>query len=278
MQNKNQKRNQNKIGPIQLVVILILYGFGMLFRKMRTDVKFVFAGLSLACFIVIGIGLSMSTADRMTEEWMENPMAVTGTRLSEEQSTINHDGFLGMEFEHADAAGEEETEEVKEVEEFQFTPGSYEHRDTQLPSRGSISVVVPTQIPAQVVEAAAVEPEVEEAATPEVVIADENTDTSGLEYLGTFTITHYCCENYPHICNDGDATRTASGEAPIPFKTCAIDPKEIPMLSTIVINGKEYRCNDTGGAIKQKRIDLCVDTHQHAMDLGKYQAEVYIKR
>lgn len=95
--------------------------------------------------------------------------------------------------------------------------------------------------------------------------------------LGVFTITHYCRENYPHICNDGDSTQTATGTVPTPGRTIAADPDILPYGTTVLIDGHEYTVEDCGGAIKENRIDILVDTHAEAISLGKYKTEVYRK-
>lgn len=94
--------------------------------------------------------------------------------------------------------------------------------------------------------------------------------------LGDFVITHYCRENYPHICNDGDATHTATGTEPTPGRTIAVDPDVIPYGSQVIINGHTYIAEDTGGAINQNRIDIVVDTHTEALEKGIYTAEVFL--
>lgn len=94
--------------------------------------------------------------------------------------------------------------------------------------------------------------------------------------LGTFTVTHYCCEQYPHICNAGAPYKTATGTTPH-VGGCAVDPKKIPLGSYVKINGVVYHAEDTGGAIKDNRIDLVVGTHAEALEKGKYTAEVFLK-
>lgn len=96
--------------------------------------------------------------------------------------------------------------------------------------------------------------------------------------LGTFKLTAYCTENYPHICNDGDSTHTATGTTPTPGRTIAVDPKVIPYGTEVIINGQTYIAEDTGSAIKGNRIDIVFATHQEALDFGVQYAEVsYVK-
>lgn len=94
--------------------------------------------------------------------------------------------------------------------------------------------------------------------------------------LGTFKITHYCCEKYPHICNSGAPYKTATGTTPH-VGGCAVDPKVIPLGSFVKINGVVYHAEDTGGAIDGNRIDIVVATHSEALSKGTYRAEVFLK-
>ena len=89
--------------------------------------------------------------------------------------------------------------------------------------------------------------------------------------IGDFTITYYCCEKYPHICNAGPPYTTASGTTPTPNRTIAVDRSVIPLGTHLVIDGMEYIAEDTGGAIKGNRIDIVVKTHQEALNKGKRQ-------
>lgn len=92
-------------------------------------------------------------------------------------------------------------------------------------------------------------------------------------HTGTFTVTHYCLENYPHICNDGDSTQTASGETPIPYYTIAAD-ESIPFGTMMEIDGQKYEVMDRGGSIRGNRIDIAVPTHAEALSRGKFERTV----
>lgn len=91
-------------------------------------------------------------------------------------------------------------------------------------------------------------------------------------------LTAYCIEDYPHICNDGEASTTATGTKPTPGRTVAVDPNVIPYFSNVIINGHTYIAEDCGGAIKGNRVDIVFATHQEALDFGVQYADVhYIK-
>lgn len=94
--------------------------------------------------------------------------------------------------------------------------------------------------------------------------------------LGEYVISHYCVENYPHICNDGDSTYTASGTRSTPGRSIAADPNVLPYGTKVIINGHEYVVEDCGNAIQQKRIDIMVETHEEALQLGMKTAEVFL--
>ena len=97
-----------------------------------------------------------------------------------------------------------------------------------------------------------------------------------LKSLGIFVSTAYCIENYSHICNNGDATKTATGTTPTPGRTIAVDPKVIPYGTKVIINGHTYIAEDTGVAIKGNRIDIVFATHKEALEYGKRYVEVFI--
>lgn len=90
-------------------------------------------------------------------------------------------------------------------------------------------------------------------------------------------MTYYCAEDFPHICNDGEATLTATGTTPTPGRTIAVDPDVVPYGTEVVIDGHAYVAEDCGGAIKGHRIDILVETHEEALQKGLHSAEVYIK-
>ena len=100
------------------------------------------------------------------------------------------------------------------------------------------------------------------------------TPTPELESLGICKITAYCIEDYPHICNNGDASTTATGTKPTPGRTIAVDPSVIPYFSNVIVNGNTYIAEDTGGNIKGNRVDIVFATHQEALDFGVQYSEV----
>ena len=93
--------------------------------------------------------------------------------------------------------------------------------------------------------------------------------------LGTFKLSYYCpCAK----CNGNTRGITASGAKLQPGVSIAVDKSVIPLGSTVLINGKEYKAHDTGGAIKGNRIDICVGSHAEALRLGRTTATIYVKK
>lgn len=94
--------------------------------------------------------------------------------------------------------------------------------------------------------------------------------------IGYATVTYYCCEKYPHICNGGPPYQTATGTTPTPGRTIAVDPRQIPLGTHVIIDGHEYIAEDTGGAIDNLDIDIAVATHAEALEKGtRYNVPVY---
>lgn len=114
----------------------------------------------------------------------------------------------------------------------------------------------------------------------ETEIEEEETPIPKDRVLQDCVITAYCCENYPHICNDGDATYTATMTTPTPGRTIAVDPRHIPYGTEVEIDGIEgtFIAEDCGGAIKgDGRIDLLFATHEEALQWGIQHRQITIK-
>ena len=106
----------------------------------------------------------------------------------------------------------------------------------------------------------------------EVVELSEDYVYTDYQSLGEFVITHYCaCEK----CTiDGDGI-TATGTKAASGRTIAVDPEVIPYGTTVIIDGHAYVAEDCGGAIKGRRIDIFMGSHQEALKAGVKVAEVF---
>lgn len=97
--------------------------------------------------------------------------------------------------------------------------------------------------------------------------------------LTNVKVTFYCCEKRAHICGTGDGI-TASGAEVTPYVTVSVDPKVIPLGSTVLVDFGDgvihyFLAADTGGAVKGNHIDVAVESHQEALELGVKTATVY---
>lgn len=102
---------------------------------------------------------------------------------------------------------------------------------------------------------------------------------AGYARSATFVVTHYCgcsvcCGSY-----SGGSESEAYGAAGThlePFVSVAVDTSVIP-LGTVLhdAEGRLYRAEDTGSAIKGNRIDLFVGNHEEALKMGVSEIELF---
>lgn len=93
--------------------------------------------------------------------------------------------------------------------------------------------------------------------------------------IGNYMLTAYCpCDK---CCGKTDGI-TATGAKAMQGTTIAVDPNVIPYGTEVIINGHTYIAQDCGGAIKGKKIDIFMNDHNAAIEFGRQQADVYIKK
>lgn len=109
-------------------------------------------------------------------------------------------------------------------------------------------------------------------------------DLTKLRQIENATITAYCiCEKCCGKTPDHPAYGiTASGRPAEPYVSVAVDPFLIPLGSTVYMDygdGEllEFRADDTGGAVAGAHIDVCMTTHEEALEHGVQTARVYWK-
>ena len=90
-------------------------------------------------------------------------------------------------------------------------------------------------------------------------------------------VSHYCC--CVKCCGKDDCI-TYSGVKATPGVTVAVDTSIIPLGSDVLVDYGDgvinyYRADDTGSAIKGNKLDLCVSSHQDAINMGVRTATVY---
>lgn len=96
----------------------------------------------------------------------------------------------------------------------------------------------------------------------------ENKVEQKYTYLGNYKITHYC----PNSCCGTGNGITASGATATPYRTVAM--KGIEFGTKLNINGNTYVVEDRG--VGSGVIDICVNSHQEALNKGVYYADVYV--
>lgn len=107
-------------------------------------------------------------------------------------------------------------------------------------------------------------------------ISDLKESQHELVYMGNFKLTHYCAETYEHICGTGTEL-TATGTEVTVGRTVAVDPNVIPYGTQIYIEGYGwFVAEDCGGAVKNKQIDIAVETHADALFMGVKHGGVWV--
>lgn len=101
--------------------------------------------------------------------------------------------------------------------------------------------------------------------------------------IGNVMVTHYCiCEK---CCGKAPVHPaygiTASGRRATPGVSVGVDPDVIPLGSDVLVDYGDgeihyYRADDAGSGISGNHIDLCVGSHQEALELGVKKATVYV--
>lgn len=106
----------------------------------------------------------------------------------------------------------------------------------------------------------------------------EEAEEPELVSLGEFTVTAYCaCER---CCGKWADGITAAGTEATEGRTVAVDPEVIGLGETVYFAGADglvggYVAEDTGGAIRGRRIDLYMDSHEAALEWGVQDREVF---
>lgn len=119
------------------------------------------------------------------------------------------------------------------------------------------------------------------AVTPHAVrrsgaLAADSVVKNNFKKLGKHRLSFYCpCAT----CNGRSDGKTKIGTKMAEGRTIAVDSRIIPLGSRVYIDGYGvFIAEDTGGAIKGNRIDVCVSSHSRAYDIGIDYADVYLIR
>jgi len=113
-------------------------------------------------------------------------------------------------------------------------------------------------------------------ADPEPVIEYQEPEPEPQPQTETYIATAY-------ILSDGNGDGvTATGTVPSRGRTIAVDPRQIPYGSRVYINGTgPYIAEDTGGAIRGKRLDIYfgdgAEAYREAIEWGRREVEVRVE-
>jgi 3D (Asp-Asp-Asp) domain-containing protein len=108
----------------------------------------------------------------------------------------------------------------------------------------------------------------------ELVLEHSEEPAPAETYLGEFEITYYC--SCTKCCGKTDGI-TASGTLALEGQTVAADWDILPAGTEIYIDGIGYRTvEDKGGAIVGQFLDVFVNSHAEALELGRHKADVWI--
>lgn len=100
--------------------------------------------------------------------------------------------------------------------------------------------------------------------------------------IDNVTVTHYCiCQQCCGKAPDHPAYGiTASDRRATPYVSVAVDPSVIPLGADVLVDYGDgeihyYRADDTGSGVGGRHIDLCVGSHDEALQMGRRTATVY---
>lgn len=91
------------------------------------------------------------------------------------------------------------------------------------------------------------------------------------------TVTHYCtCST----CCGWSTGITASGRMATPGVSVAVDPDVIPLGADVLVDYGDgeinyYRADDTGSGVGGNHIDLCMESHEAALQAGVKTATIW---
>lgn len=156
---------------------------------------------------------------------------------------------------------------IKTTTETKINKNSEISKEVQNSSDFENLVEIKTLEPEKLIEIKSIEPE---------NLVEIKTLEPELTSLGSFNVTAYCC--CKECCGKAPTHPayglTASGTKATEGRTIAVDPSIIPLGTTVYLNGVPYIAEDTGSAIKGKKIDLFINNHQRAKVFGVQEMEV----
>lgn len=102
--------------------------------------------------------------------------------------------------------------------------------------------------------------------------ADDSNHLPDGVSAGIFTLTGYCGCNK---CSGGHMM-TYSGTVPTAKHTISADLNVFPLGTKLRIGDVVYTVEDKGSAVNGNVLDIYYDTHEEALEVGTYTAEVFV--
>lgn len=117
----------------------------------------------------------------------------------------------------------------------------------------------------------------EKVEMPEIEV--QIIEPTPMEHLGEFRVSFYCSASC--CCGEWADGITATGTTATEGRTIAVDPNVIPLGSEVALFYDDgsicyYTAEDIGGAIKENRIDVFMESHEEALERGIAGASVYL--
>lgn len=205
---------------------------------------------------LIAATLAVSTMASISAAALDQPVAMLSSNLNASVGTVLNSDQINTA-EQALSKAEAEAKKKAEAESAQQTASNKPSSNQQ----SSVSDLLTEPVSAKTV-----------AYSSSLLATDSIKKNSTA--LGNYKLTFYCpCEK----CNGVAGAKTASGTTPTEGRTIAVDSSVIPLGSRVYIEGYGvFIAEDTGGAIKNSKIDVFVSSHDRAYELGVQYANIYL--
>lgn len=212
---------------------------------------------------LVAVALAVGTMASVSAAALEQPVAVLSSNLNSSVGTVlTSDQISTAEQALAKAKAEAEAEaEAKAKAEAEAKAKAEAEAAKQTAATNAYSELLTAPVTAKTVSYSS-------------SLLASDAIKSNATALGNYKLTFYCpCAT----CNGVAGAKTASGTTPTEGRTIAVDSSIIPLGSRVYIEGYGvFIAEDTGGAIKNNKIDIFVSSHSRAYDLGVQYANIYL--
>lgn len=197
-----------------------------------------------------------------------NAMAYTLPSISENDSTTDT-VMASLPYGYLSASAETVVDSANATEDMQAVKNQLEEDERKARAAAAAAAAMATRL--DELTSGAVTPH---AIYKSSSLAADAAVKNNFKKLGSYRLSFYCpCAT----CNGRSDAKTKLGTKMAEGRTIAVDSSIIPLGSRVYIDGYGvFIAEDTGGAIKGNRIDVCVSNHSRAYELGIDYADVYL--